>query len=69
MWTDKNRAKRRNLVRFRGHKLKTTADGFLATFDGPSRGVRCACAIGECEMIGNVLQVIPQEAANPNGMF
>jgi class 3 adenylate cyclase len=24
-----------------------TGDGFLATFDGPARGVRCACAIAE----------------------
>jgi class 3 adenylate cyclase len=38
---------RRNLARFRGHEIKTTGDGFLATFDGPARGVRCACAIAE----------------------
>lgn len=38
---------RRNLARFRGRELKTTGDGFLATFDGPARGVRCACAIAE----------------------
>src|ERR1700716_2837369 len=38
---------RRNLVRFRGHEVKTTGDGFLATFDGPARGVRCASAIAE----------------------
>jgi class 3 adenylate cyclase len=38
---------RRNLIRFRGHEVKTTGDGFLATFDGPARGVRCACAIAE----------------------
>ena len=38
---------RRNLSRFRGHEIKTTGDGFLATFDGPARGVRCACAIAE----------------------
>ncbi len=38
---------RRNLTRFRGHEIKTTGDGFLATFDGPARGVRCACAIAE----------------------
>ena len=36
---------RRNLVRFRGHEVKTTGDGFLATFDGPARGVQCAHAI------------------------
>ena len=27
--------------------MKTTGDGFLATFDGPARGVRCACAIAD----------------------
>jgi class 3 adenylate cyclase len=36
---------RRNLARFRGHEVKTTGDGFLATFDGPARGVQCAHAI------------------------
>jgi len=38
-------AVRRQLVRFRGHEIKTTGDGFLATFDGPARAVECACAI------------------------
>ena len=38
---------RSNLTRFRGHEIKTTGDGILATFDGPARGVRCACAIAE----------------------
>ena len=38
---------RRNLVRFRGREVKVTGDGFLATFDGPARGVRCACAIAD----------------------
>ena len=38
---------RRNLQRFRGREIKTTGDGFLATFDGPARGVRCACTIAE----------------------
>lgn len=36
---------RRELVRFAGHEVKSTGDGFLATFDGPARAVRCACAI------------------------
>jgi len=35
------------LTRFRGREVKTTGDGFLATFDGPARGVRCACAIAD----------------------
>jgi class 3 adenylate cyclase len=36
---------RRELERFRGRELKTTGDGFLATFDGPARAVTCAGAI------------------------
>jgi class 3 adenylate cyclase len=36
---------RHELTRFRGREIKTTGDGFLATFDGPARGVRCAAAI------------------------
>ena len=38
---------RRDLGRFRGREVKTTGDGFLATFDGPARGIRCACAISD----------------------
>jgi pimeloyl-ACP methyl ester carboxylesterase len=38
---------RRNLTRFRGNEVKSTGDGILATFDGPARGVRCACTIAE----------------------
>ncbi len=36
---------RQELNRFRGREVDTTGDGFLASFDGPARGVRCACAI------------------------
>lgn len=36
---------RKELGRFRGREVKTTGDGFLATFDGPARGIRCAGAI------------------------
>jgi class 3 adenylate cyclase/esterase/lipase len=38
---------RQELERFRGHELNTLGDGFVATFDGPTRGVRCATAIIE----------------------
>lgn len=38
---------RRQLQLFRGREIDTTGDGFLATFDGPARGVRCASAIIE----------------------
>jgi pimeloyl-ACP methyl ester carboxylesterase len=36
---------RRHLTTFTGREIKTTGDGFLATFDGPARAIRCACAI------------------------
>ncbi|HKP89327.1 MAG TPA: adenylate/guanylate cyclase domain-containing protein [Thermoleophilaceae bacterium] len=38
---------RRQLTRFDGREVKHTGDGFLATFDGPARGVRCARDIAE----------------------
>lgn len=38
---------RQNLQRWRGREVKTTGDGFLATFDGPARAIGCACAIRE----------------------
>jgi class 3 adenylate cyclase len=36
---------RGELERFRGQEVKTVGDGFLATFDGPARAIRCARAI------------------------
>jgi class 3 adenylate cyclase len=36
---------RERLERFRGREIKTTGDGFLATFDGPARGVACAADV------------------------
>jgi pimeloyl-ACP methyl ester carboxylesterase len=36
---------RRELDRFRGHEVHLTGDGFLATFDGPARAIRCATTI------------------------
>jgi class 3 adenylate cyclase len=33
------------LARFSGREVKSIGDGFLATFDGPARAVRCARAI------------------------
>jgi class 3 adenylate cyclase len=35
---------RRELERHRGRAVKTLGDGFLATFDGPARAIRCACS-------------------------
>jgi class 3 adenylate cyclase len=36
---------RQELDAHRGREVKTTGDGFLATFDGPARAIRCATAI------------------------
>ena len=36
---------RAHLARFRGREVKTMGDGFLATFDGPARAVRCAMTL------------------------
>jgi class 3 adenylate cyclase len=36
---------RRQLARFRGTEIDTAGDGFFASFDGPARAIRCACAI------------------------
>ena len=36
---------RHELVRFRGREVKTTGDGFLASFDGPARAIACAQSI------------------------
>ena len=37
---------RRQLERYQGQEVDTAGDGFLATFDGPARAIRCARAIG-----------------------
>jgi class 3 adenylate cyclase len=36
---------RRELTVHHGHEIKTLGDGFLATFDGPARAIRCATSI------------------------
>jgi class 3 adenylate cyclase len=36
---------RRELARHRGREVDAAGDGFFATFDGPARAIRCACAI------------------------
>jgi class 3 adenylate cyclase len=36
---------RNEIARFRGREVKSLGDGFLATFDGPARAVRCAMSI------------------------
>src|SRR5262249_44384620 len=38
---------RKELTAFRGREVDTAGDGLFATFDGPARGVRCACSVRE----------------------
>jgi len=40
-------AVRQQFARFRGQEVKNLGDGFMATFDGPARAVRCATAIAQ----------------------
>src|SRR5207253_10501433 len=42
-----NELVRHQLAAFSGREVKTLGDGFLGTFDGPARAIRCACAIRE----------------------
>jgi class 3 adenylate cyclase len=48
-WTmlleDHHRSVREQLARHRGTEVRVVGDGLLATFDGPARAIRCACAI------------------------
>ena len=48
-WSDllqrHNAVVRAELGRWRGREIDTAGDGFLATFDGPARAIRCAAAI------------------------
>ena len=50
-WSDllesHHKAVRMELEVFRGQEVKTTGDGFHATFDGPARAIHCANAIRE----------------------
>jgi class 3 adenylate cyclase len=44
---------RRQLEVFRGREIKTTGDGFLATFDSPARALKCALAVrADVEALG-----------------
>lgn len=42
-----DRSVRAGLAAHRGRRVKTLGDGFLATFDGPARAIRCAAALRE----------------------
>jgi pimeloyl-ACP methyl ester carboxylesterase len=44
---EQERRIRSELARHRGTEVKTTGDGFLATFDGPARAIRCGQAVAE----------------------
>jgi class 3 adenylate cyclase len=49
---------RRELDRFGGLEIDSTGDGFLATFDGPGRAIRCARAINDAlDAIGLEIRV------------
>jgi class 3 adenylate cyclase len=48
-----DRTVRDQLRRFRGREINTTGDGFVASFDGPARAIRCAQTImGATEALG-----------------
>jgi class 3 adenylate cyclase len=38
---------RRELTRFGGNEIVSAGDGFLSTFDGPARAIRCAAAMSD----------------------
>jgi class 3 adenylate cyclase len=45
--TEHHRLVRRAIERFRGREIDNAGDGFLATFDGPARAIRCARTVGD----------------------
>ena len=49
-----NQLVRKVISRFNGREIKSTGDGFLATFDGPSKAIRCAESIREEVKILNI---------------
>ena len=44
---------RRQLGRFGGREVKTTGDGFLATFDSPARSIQCGIAIRDGKRVSS----------------
>jgi class 3 adenylate cyclase len=46
---------RAEIGRFRGHEVNTVGDGFVATFDSPSRTIECALAIREALKESNIV--------------
>jgi len=56
-WTDlldrHNTVMRTEINRFKGLIVKSTGDGFLASFDGPARAINCACTVNaQMERLG-----------------
>lgn len=48
---------KKEIERFRGKEIVKTGDGFLATFDGPARAIRCACSIRDsCRTLGIMIR-------------
>lgn len=45
MLSSHHQAIRQSLKQFGGFEIDTAGDGFLVTFDGPARAIRCACSI------------------------
>jgi class 3 adenylate cyclase len=45
--SEHNEVVRTLLARWRGNEIRTIGDGFLATFDGPARAVKCAAEIAD----------------------
>jgi class 3 adenylate cyclase len=41
------RTVRKQVTKFRGREINTTGDGFVISFDGPARAIRCAQAIAD----------------------
>lgn len=39
--------------------MKSTGDGFLMTFDGPARAIRCACAVLDSSKAAHELKGVP----------
>jgi class 3 adenylate cyclase len=51
-----NRIVRQEIQNFRGREIRSTGDGFLITFDGPTRAVHCAAKIRQA-MAGLGLEI------------
>jgi class 3 adenylate cyclase len=55
---DHYRRIRKEVARFGGQEIRTLGDGFLATFDGPARAIRCGCEIAtDVHRLGDATRV------------